>query len=200
MTEPISAHLPWRSVTHGIDTIIRDLPDLHEAACKGRGDLWDDCIYIDGVLEKPGPRAARHRAAIDICDQCPVRLECLATRIADTDLGAGIWGGRYFESSAQEKKRERRKLVNRRCPHCLTLFPVIDKRVYCTDTCQQLALRARLATPQERARRRVNAQLPRLDRCQGCGEPLAGTGMKRNCSKRCRKRSSERRISARTAA
>lgn len=53
------------------------------AACRGRvGDLW---------FPDPGDRAT-HRAAVAVCEGCPVRRECLDYAQVNV-IRFGIWGG-----------------------------------------------------------------------------------------------------------
>lgn len=180
MTEPISAHHLWAQ-RHTLGSIIPDLPDLPNAACKGKANLWDNWIDTDGQREDESQRAQRHHAAIRICDHCPELYECRLQREAHPEWGEGIWGGQLYERT------------NRTCKRCGKRFTAKTNRAYCTDTCRDAALKERLATEHEQ--RRAQAQLPRLDHCQGCNKTLE-PGQKRNCSTRCRKRTSEQRARA----
>lgn len=105
-------------------------PDLSGAACTGdRAYLFDDRRDLIDKTESPTRRERRHEAAQQICYQkCPVRLECLAARLADTSLGPGVWGGQLFETDA----------TNKICP-CGALFTTANKnRRYCTDECREM--------------------------------------------------------------
>lgn len=62
------------------------------AKCRGTGDI----LFAEG--------AAQRRVRI-LCDDCPVRRECLAEAL-DNELEWGVWGGLT--------ERERRALLRRR--------------------------------------------------------------------------------------
>ena len=62
------------------------------ARCRGTGDV----LFAEG--------AAQRRVRV-LCDDCPVRLECLAEAL-DNNMEWGVWGGMT--------ERERRALLRRR--------------------------------------------------------------------------------------
>jgi WhiB family transcriptional regulator, redox-sensing transcriptional regulator len=64
------------------------------AACKGETDLFFS--YDEEMVEQ----------ARAICENCPVRRECLETALADSNL-YGVWGG----FTKAERRRLRRKEV-----------------------------------------------------------------------------------------
>jgi WhiB family redox-sensing transcriptional regulator len=60
-----------------------------EAACRGvEGVLF----FSPLVVELKDARLARERRAKAICQQCPVREECLETALSQRE-SYGIWGG-----------------------------------------------------------------------------------------------------------
>ncbi|HET6919853.1 MAG TPA: WhiB family transcriptional regulator [Jiangellaceae bacterium] len=68
---------------------------------------WDDalCRQIgDPELWYPAKEAGRPHAAIRICADCPVRVECLQHALDNDE--AGVWGG--------TTERERRRMRARR--------------------------------------------------------------------------------------
>jgi Transcription factor WhiB len=81
-------------------------PDLQGGLCAGHPypSPWD--AELDGLLESAAQRARRHREAQSICRRCPIMAACLASRIGNLQLGAGVWGGEIFldkESTAGER-------------------------------------------------------------------------------------------------
>lgn len=67
-----------------------------KAACRGCApDLW----YPE--------RGESHRHAIDICNTCPVRDDCLEFALTNNER-YGIWGG-YSERQRRRMRAERRK-------------------------------------------------------------------------------------------
>lgn len=189
-------------------------PNLPDAACKGRWPLFDDRVHDETVEE----RNERHKQAVRICRTCPELSACLRARLADDGLGNGVWAGRVFTSgrkcrcgqpipaeanpqqvhctqACRYTKRGLDKAVRTgTCETCGEGFTtVVPQRRYCNDTCR------RNGTVQPG---RSPVRLPGLDRCQECDRPLTqGPGRgRRNCSKRCRRRASERRGRYRTAA
>lgn len=161
-------------------------PDLPEAACKGLGGLFDDWVDTPTGHEHPTKRARRHQLAKAICGTCPAQLECLAARLADADLGPGVFGGRLFVPPP--KRSGHRRTTRKPCKHCGTPFNG-ERRVYCTDDCFRAARAERALNETEM--RSSNAKLPPLSRCQTCGKPLEGK--RRSCGKTCRNRAAERR-------
>ncbi len=65
------------------------------AACAG-GRVEPDGLFVEGAAQ---------RAARVVCEQCPVRLDCLADAL-DNRVEFGVWGGMT--------ERERRALLRRR--------------------------------------------------------------------------------------
>ncbi|GEA82614.1 hypothetical protein CUD01_30580 [Cellulomonas uda] len=65
------------------------------AAC-GSGNVSPDALFVEGSAQ---------RDARSVCQQCPVRLECLADAL-DNRMDFGVWGGMT--------ERERRALLRRR--------------------------------------------------------------------------------------
>jgi hypothetical protein len=111
---------------------------MTQAACAGQGFLWDHDAGIEG-----SNRAAKHAAAIAMCQGCPVLALC-ATYAAQNDL-VGVWGG------------ECRDGEERACGSCrreASLSQAVDARA-------QRVERARLVsrTPEQRASERLRAKL-----------------------------------------
>jgi WhiB family transcriptional regulator, redox-sensing transcriptional regulator len=69
------------------------------------------CIDEDPELFFPigttGPAIAQTARAIEVCEGCPVRAECLAWAL-DTCQDAGVWGG-LGEEDRREIRRARRR-------------------------------------------------------------------------------------------
>lgn len=111
-------------------------PELMGAACKGRGPLWDENL---DPQEPSAVREERHRAAVDVCWlACPIRVECLATRIAEPSLGGGVWGGQLFAGTSS----------GRTC-QCGTLLPATARanQKWCTERCENKYRKRRNKTP-----------------------------------------------------
>jgi hypothetical protein len=72
-------------------------PNLPNAACKNKGNLWD--ITVDGETDEA--RAQRINTAIGICGTCPTAQRCLDARLANPQLGEGVYGGQLFGKPAQ---------------------------------------------------------------------------------------------------
>lgn len=68
-------------------------PDLEGALCVGAPSSdWDD-VDLKGSMRLP----LRTIRAMEICQTCPARLECL--RYAHEAGVTGVWGGRLFHGS-----------------------------------------------------------------------------------------------------
>lgn len=85
-------------VTPRIRALPADLADprLTGAACVGHAGLFD----AEDHGEPSPARRARHRAAIDICERCPVLAAC---HVVAAELGthaAGVWAGRARGATA----------------------------------------------------------------------------------------------------
>lgn len=163
-------------------------PDLPQAACKGLSPLFDDTIHGETDTQ----RHQRHHKALTICRTCPIQTQCRITRETTPDLGTGIYGGRLFENTPEQRRLDReaeRTPQTRQCKNCQQPFQAITRRVYCGETCHEQA-RAVFTAAAAHTRR----ALPKLTHCQapGCSKPLP-PGRKRNCTDRCRKRGSEQR-------
>lgn len=77
-----------------------DLDWLQQAACK---DLHPSRFF---PTDSGRGALRQERAALKICETCPVRTECLAYATANHER-FGIWGARSFES----KRRGTRKVA-----------------------------------------------------------------------------------------
>lgn len=164
-------------------------PDLPHAACKGLSPLFDDTVHGETDTQ----RHQRHHKAQTICQTCPIQTQCLNTRQTTPDLGTGIYGGRLFENTPEQRRLDReaeRAPRTRVCKNCQQPFATLTRRVYCGETCYEQA-RAHFTAATAHTRR----ALPTLTHCQGCGTKLPA-GRQRNCSDRCRKRGSEHRTHA----
>lgn len=120
---------PTRPGATGLASVLFGGPELRGAACAARAPLWDD--HTDG-RETDRDRKTRHRTAITVCGDCPVRTACLRNRLANPRLGGGVWGGHLFPTPAPTTHGVR----ERHCPQCQQ--PFIDRtgRKYCDDNCQ----------------------------------------------------------------
>jgi WhiB family redox-sensing transcriptional regulator len=85
---------------------------FESAACR----TADRRLFFDPEGESPKPRAARERAAKEVCAWCPVRRECLIFALA-TPERYGIWGGLTARERTTLKRRRRSaRRVGRRGP------------------------------------------------------------------------------------
>lgn len=118
-------------------------PDLMGAACAGpQAYLFDDRQDKETGAESVTARRQRHAQAMRICRQeCPVRLECLAGRLADESLGTGIFGGQLFEPAPYSKV----------CP-CGVAFTTTSRQ----QRYHEPACRDRLQGQRRRGRKRNN--------------------------------------------
>ncbi|MEZ0235656.1 MAG: WhiB family transcriptional regulator [Actinomycetota bacterium] len=80
------------------------------------------CIGEDPELFFPigttGPAIAQTARAIEVCEGCPVRAECL-TWALDTCQDAGVWGG-----LGEEDRREIRRARRRAAAAAITTDPI----------------------------------------------------------------------------
>lgn len=60
-------------------------------ACRGRAAMWD--LSVEG--ETTAERRQRHREAIAVCRDCPLRREC-AEMARAMPYAEGVWGGEVF--------------------------------------------------------------------------------------------------------
>lgn len=80
-------------------------PDwMNDAACKGYPTSW---WYPD----KPGRPTDTARAALAICDTCPVRRQCLDHAITNQEV-YGLWGGEGVNGRDRHAHRTGRPRVN----------------------------------------------------------------------------------------
>lgn len=92
--------------------------DLREALCVGANtEHWfPEIIDEDGVewlddgtiYEAFGPTDEYYDRARDICEQCPIREECLARAMEDKER-YGMWGGLTPLERRRIERRERRQ-------------------------------------------------------------------------------------------
>jgi WhiB family redox-sensing transcriptional regulator len=92
------ATLEWLMVSDGRDRDLLTFSDLlrrpewhRSAACRGVG--------ADAFVVSKGRGPSRRQ----LCEECPVRQECLETAVADSDL-VGLWGG----TTERERRAMRR--------------------------------------------------------------------------------------------
>lgn len=158
-------------------------PDLPRAACKGLAPLFDRTI----PHETPHERDERHHQAIRVCRRCPERVDCLTARLTNPGLkrDTGVFGGQVFDTTITPTRKSA-------CDHCGNPFTTKQPtQRFCTPTC-----RDRYRGICENNRKPVTTALPGLTHCQGCGTRLAveqTAAGRRNCSKTCRNRASDRR-------
>lgn len=68
------------------------------------------CSQTDPDIWFPGAgQTAQARLAIELCSQCPVRIECLEAALTSEDEEGGIWGG----TTMKERKEMRETLARR---------------------------------------------------------------------------------------
>jgi WhiB family transcriptional regulator, redox-sensing transcriptional regulator len=79
-----------------LEDLLRRPPWHQQAACRGAG--------VDAFVLSPakGTWSEYNR---ELCEDCPVRQECLETALANREL-QGLWGGTTFD----ERQRMRRAL------------------------------------------------------------------------------------------
>lgn len=112
------------------------------AACKG---LSTDLFFPE--------RGERVDQACDVCDTCPVQLECL-TFALDSGERYGIWGG-LSENQRRRMRRGRPRRIE--CANCFTTFihvPTIgggNFPLFCSPECRR---EKRLAGQRDSNRRR----------------------------------------------
>lgn len=69
------------------------------------------CSHADPDIWFPGTgQSAKAKLAIELCLQCPVRIECLEAALTAEDEERGIWGG----TTMKERKEMRETLARRR--------------------------------------------------------------------------------------
>lgn len=72
-----------------------------------RADRYGDRLFdvLDPEREVLSEGWARVRAAIGVCQGCPVVAECLAYALDPAHQVEGVWGGRYFGGSDPDAAR-----------------------------------------------------------------------------------------------
>jgi WhiB family transcriptional regulator, redox-sensing transcriptional regulator len=81
-----------------------------EAECRNSPELFDfDPFELDNTNENAYPTQAQK----DVCDRCPVRVQCLTHALVHDEKG-GIWGG----TTAYQRKQLLRKRSRSTCPDC----------------------------------------------------------------------------------
>lgn len=69
------------------------------------------CSQTDPDIWFPGAgQTTQARLAIELCQQCPVRIECLEAALTSEDEERGIWGG----TTTKQRKQIRETLTRRR--------------------------------------------------------------------------------------
>lgn len=82
------------------------------------------------------------RRAVEVCEDCPVRAECLDWALTVPEV-FGVWGGR--SEKARQKMRRGHRLVDimRECRTCGAEFrPWRRDHVHCSARCRDAAKRA----------------------------------------------------------
>jgi len=69
--------------------VLRTVPDLDAAACRGMPPLFDDTLPDETEDE----RAARHRLVRRVCAGCAARPACAIAASRDRQA-SGVWAGR----------------------------------------------------------------------------------------------------------
>jgi WhiB family redox-sensing transcriptional regulator len=69
------------------------------------GDSWALSASCSGVGDSVLPEAVEQRRILELCPNCPVRLNCLAEAL-DERIPWGVWGG-LTEHSRREVLRRR---------------------------------------------------------------------------------------------
>lgn len=98
------------------------------------------CAQVDPDLWFPEPGASPSKQALNICMDCPVRLECLDNAMAEEgDKPAsgryGIFGG----LTATERANLHHTIHGdtRTCPQCGVRFEPSSRKIrYCSDECR----------------------------------------------------------------
>lgn len=75
----------WMSVRRDIDDA-DDLAWLERAGCRGE----DTELFFGPAAERPESRGLREDAALEVCDRCEVRRECIG--YARRNREYGVWG------------------------------------------------------------------------------------------------------------
>ena len=68
----------------------------HRAACRGE----EASVFFHEEGEREPAKSARTRAAINICNSCPVKQECLNHALTVPEV-YGIWGGKSQDEIRQ---------------------------------------------------------------------------------------------------
>lgn len=124
-------------LAHTVDALVRDQIDtswMNAGKCRGGGQ---EPFYPDPSMSRAEGQA--------ICEECPVRLECLAYALATRER-YGVWGGMTPSQRKKLAPRRREALVGhlrvvRACVRCAKPVAVnlmgSTVRLYCSDTCRK---------------------------------------------------------------
>lgn len=79
-------------------------PWRHQAACRGRNtNLW--------FPETPNPDNPATQLALQICQTCPVKQQCLTHAETQPEL-QGIWGGLTQQQRRGRRARQKNRTIN----------------------------------------------------------------------------------------
>lgn len=176
-------------------------PNLPGAACKGHDPLFDNRID----KETDQQRDQRHAQAIEICITCPIFDRC---KPGPED--EGIWAGVLYErkhrrcpcgeplpSNATKQQKycsskcrgRKHTTYERQCDNCHQHFTTVQpQQHFCHSRCNN-------KWRHQHPRPALTKRFPGLPRCQVCSTPINEQAQRmgaRNCSKRCRRRASQR--------
>lgn len=117
----LTSLMPQRSVSTAKNRYARlldtYLPDLPEALCRDQDpEKWfgphvcdQDCDGPDGCMagKSEQGRFARIKAAKAVCEECPVREQCLDWAV-ETNQEFGVWGGKTERERAVIRRERNR--------------------------------------------------------------------------------------------
>jgi len=91
----MSARMDWLEL---LARIVRGMPNLADAACRGRHELFDADESAD-----PDEAAERHARAVALCQRCPALAECRSwvDNLPPPRRPSGVVAGRLPDGTGQ---------------------------------------------------------------------------------------------------
>jgi WhiB family redox-sensing transcriptional regulator len=140
---------------------LTQLPDLPDAACRDHDpDMWDDTP--PDMSRRARESQIRH--AKQICDTCPVSMQCLEYAMR-AEIRSGIWGGLTTDERIVLRRGSPPNPEARHCPRGRHVMQSGDTRCL---KCEIAASKKRDRDQRSRDRAKNAQPDPRKKRCPQC--------------------------------